>query len=97
MTCLTLSFSVRIQSFIGLYLEFDHLVSEAYRVEMKTCNESLNNKSCGLNVNPLLLQSVTRLESFMVYFQTYVNKHCDITSLKIYVGILFNYSLFLVN
>ena len=53
MTCLTLSFSVRIQSFIGLYLEFDHLVSEAYRVEMKTCNESLNNKSCGLNVSLL--------------------------------------------
>jgi hypothetical protein len=67
MTVLTLSFSVRIPSYDGLNLEFDHLISESYRVEIKTWNESLNNKSCRLNVSRLLLQSVTRPECFMVY------------------------------
>jgi hypothetical protein len=60
LTVLTLSFSVQIPSYDGLNLEFDHLVSESYRVEIKTWNESLNNTSCRLNVNRLLLQSVTR-------------------------------------
>ena len=68
MTVLTLSFSVWIPSYDDLNLEFDDLVSESYRVEIKTWNESLNNTSCRLNVNPLLLQSVTHPESFMVYF-----------------------------
>jgi hypothetical protein len=36
MTVLTLSFSVRIPSYDGLNLEFDHLISESYRVEIKT-------------------------------------------------------------
>ena len=36
MTVLTLSFSVRIPSYDDLNLEFDHLVSESNRVEIKT-------------------------------------------------------------